>query len=76
MAEDLEQAQGDEPPRILTDPSAQERQLSKMASEIEALRSQIEELAQQNKMLLDQQQKTLGSKKEGERNSAEKSRVD
>lgn len=48
--------QNDEPPsKILLDPIAQERQLSKMATEIEILRSQIEQLAQQNKMLLNQQ---------------------
>lgn len=49
------QMQSDEPPRVLMDPVVQERQLSKMASEIELLRSQIEQLAQQNRMLLNQQ---------------------
>lgn len=51
-----DQMQNDEPPaKLLIDPVVQERQLSKMASEIEMLRSQIEQLAQQNKMLLNQQ---------------------
>lgn len=52
---DNDQMQSDEPPRVLIDPVVQERQLSKMASEIELLRSQIEQLAQQNRMLLNQQ---------------------
>lgn len=52
-----EQMQGDQAPRVLIDPIAQERQLSKMASEIEMLRSQIEQLAEQNRMLINQQQK-------------------
>lgn len=51
-----EQMQNDEPPsKVLVDPVAQERQLSKMATEIELLRSQIEQLAQQNRMLLNHQ---------------------
>lgn len=53
---DEQQIQNDEPPtKVLIDPIAQERQLSKMATEIELLRSQIEQLAEQNRMLLNQQ---------------------
>lgn len=51
-----EQMQNDEAPsKVLLDPVAQERQLNKMATEIELLKSQIEQLAQQNKILLNQQ---------------------
>lgn len=53
-----EQMQNDQPvppAMVVMDPVAQERQLSKMATEIELLRSQIEQLAQQNRMLLNQQ---------------------
>jgi hypothetical protein len=42
-----------EEPKI--DPVKQEKQLSKLASEIEELRTRVEELASQNQILLDQQ---------------------
>lgn len=63
-----EQMQSDQPPRVLMDPIAQERQLSKMASEIELLRSQIEQLAEQNRMLLNQQKQLNKSEVQAEQN--------